>query len=142
MNRNVVLAACCLLAGATSQSAHVEPTYECTVQRIYQLGENGELRLSNYSAKAAGDRFVVSKTTGQIIGPWLSTAKATSTEVLREGDDAGGWSFQAVARFDVGANHSAQVLEIRGWESGPRKPFVAAAFGGAGIITGTCEAPS
>jgi hypothetical protein len=142
MIKNLVATLLCLLTGAGSTSNSVGPareaTYDCVVKQIYTLEHDGELRLSNYSAQAKGDHFVVSRTTGQIVGSWLTTAKATSAEALREGDDHD-WSFQVLARFDVGPNHNAQVIEIRGWAEGPRKPFVAAAFGGAGIITGFCE---
>jgi hypothetical protein len=115
-----------------------EASYDCEVHNMYVLGEDGALRHSNYSDQARGDRFVVSRATGQVIGSWLPTANATSVEVLRQGDDAS-WGFESFARFDVGPNHTVQVINVRQFHEGPKKPFVAAAFGGAGIVTGFCD---
>ena len=33
----------------------------------------------------------------------------------------------------------AQLIEVREFQSGKKKPFVAMSFGGAGIVTGLCE---
>jgi hypothetical protein len=144
MVRSVVRTIVCLLVGATftkgperEQRTH-EVSYECAVEHIYVLDNNGGLRPSNYSVKAKGDRFQVSRITGQITGTWLTTAKAASVEILRAGNDSD-WSFQALALFNVGAKRSAQLIEIRGWDDGTHKRFLAASPAGAGIITGFCK---
>src|SRR6476620_2987973 len=120
MTRTLALTMLCLFTGRLA-SGHFayghEEMYDCAVERIYVLSDNGDLRLSNYSNGARGNRFVVSRRTGQIAGSWLTTAKASSSEVLREGDDSE-WSFQGLARFDVGKSHSDQVIEIRRWTTG------------------------
>jgi len=124
-----VLAALLLVSNA--QAAKL--AYTCVIKAVYDLDDQGLLRLSAWNKDFGGDAFSVSRLTGQIIGTVVPTLNATSTEVINQGGSA--WSFRAIARFEK----NLQLIEIKEFKKGENKPFVVASMGGAGIVTGLCK---
>ncbi len=135
----------------SSASAAGELSYTCKVNHVYELAEDGSLKISNFEKTMKGSLFSVSRVTGQIIGPPLTTLLANSTKVINAGNKE--YSFKTISFFDAvnkpfstgtedaESTAKVQVLEIQdlpSWD-GERKPFVAMSMSGAGIVTGTCE---
>ena len=124
-------------------------TYKCKVTNVYDLNDDGSLRVSNWRKQFKGSEFSVSRTTGEIVGEVIPTLMANSTTVINKGNES--YSFKAIAKFDAVnkplssgsedavSTASFQLLEIQEFHKGPVKPFVAMSMGGAGIVTGTCE---
>ncbi|MFH0957831.1 MAG: hypothetical protein V1897_03925 [Pseudomonadota bacterium] len=126
-----------------------EVAYTCKVMHVYDLDDNGSLRISNWEKQFKDSEFSVSRNTGEVIGVVISTHLANSTKVINRGDKK--YSFKSIADFDAidkslsSGNENAistasfQLLEIQEFHDGGMKPFVAMSMGGAGIVTGLCK---
>ena len=108
--------------------------FDCEIINVYNLSGLGTLQSSS---SGRGDRFSVSRRTGEIKGDWVATMNAQKTDVLSDGGS--GNSFRAVTYFNVGAGHLVQTIDIQVFKPWQRKPFVSFSMGGAGILTGLCE---
>lgn len=134
---------------ASSACVAGELSYTCKVIHVYELENDGSLRISNWEKQFKDSEFSVSRVTGEIIGEVIPTLLATSTKVINKGNEK--YSFSSIADFDAvnkplssGAERSedtagVQLLEIQEFRHGGRKPFVAISMGGAGIVTGLCK---
>lgn len=108
-------------------------SYDCEVTHVYDLTEQGTLRISGFEKTMKGSKLTVSRTTGEIAGQVLPTLSAKSFRVVNEGTTEN--SFKAVADF----GKQYQLLEVQEFREGNVKPFVASSMGGAGIVTGVCK---
>jgi hypothetical protein len=121
-----------LLAACSTADAG-EQAYVCTVEHVYSVSDYAKLTESVLHNELEGARFAVSRQDGKILGEVLATPTAVSTRVIDSG--SGSDSFKAVADFgDV-----FQSLEVQEFRTGEKKPFVAVAMGGVGIVTGFCR---
>jgi hypothetical protein len=123
--------------------------YACRVINIYDLEDDGSLRISNWSKQFKGRGFLVSRITGEIIGEVVPTLLANSTKVINKGNK--NYSFKSIGEFDsvnkplssgtqdAKGTASTQLLEIQEFRRGNKKPFVATSIGGAVIVTGLCR---
>ncbi len=110
-----------------------ELSYTCEVMSVYDLSDSGILNLSEYAERMQGGSFTVSRITGIIMGEVLSTTRCKSIQVINKGSKEN--SFQTIANF----GQQVQLLEIREFQKGPIKPFVAMSMGAAGVVTGLCK---
>ena len=127
----VILAIALLVVNCSSVAAPL--IYTCTVTNVYDLSDNGALRLSGFKKQFEGSTFSVSRTTGEIVGEVLPTLNAKVVRVVNSGSTTN--SFKAVADF----GQQMQLIEIQEFHMGVIKPFVSSSMGGAGIVTGTCQ---
>ena len=126
-----------------------ELAYTCRIEHIYDVNDQGKLETSWLNAKAKGSQFSVSRVSGAIVGPHLTTLLANSTKVINFGSED--YSFKTVAYFDAvdklfstgeeTSEHTGkvQVLEVQEFIMGKQKPFIAMSMSGSGIIGGICE---
>lgn len=133
----------------SSASVAGELSYTCKVVHVYDLNDDGSLRISNFEKHCKGSQFSVSRVTGEIIGAPITTLLANSTKVINIGNKE--YSFKSIAFFDAvnkpfssGGEDSEstaniQVLEIQEFRDGDIKPFVAMSMSGVGIVTGLCK---
>jgi len=80
-----------------------------------------------------GGKFSISRVTGEIIGEVVTTVAAASTKVINKGNED--YYFTSIAYF----GDKAQLIEVKEFKKGEKKPFVAMSLGGAGIVTGVCK---
>ena len=119
------------------QSNAGEYSYECTIETIYQLKNNGKLKESSQIVQDffQGDKFYVNRRNGQITGSILPTDLAKEVRVINRGSSK--YNFNTIAVFENFSDDEWQVLSIEEFVEGKIKPFIA--FSIAGITTGTCE---
>lgn len=139
----------CILIIGNHDSISGELTYACKVIHVYELDNEGFLRISNWEKQFKYSEFSVSRITGEIIGDVVPTLLAHSTKIINKGNKE--YSFKSVAEFgeagkslssgseDKRSTTSVQLLEIQEFHHGESKPFVAISMGGAGIVTGLCK---
>jgi hypothetical protein len=108
-------------------------SYTCEVTNVYGLNDDGSLKVSGFDKGMKGNKFSVSRVTGEIIGQVVPTIVANSTRVINKGSSEN--SFKTVAEFD----EQFQILEVQEFRKGDSKPFVSSSTGGAGIVTGLCK---
>ena len=108
-------------------------SYTCEVTNVYGLNDDGSLKVSGFDKGMKGNKFSVSRVTGEIIGQVVPTIVANSTRVINKGSSEN--SFKTVAEFD----EQFQILEVQEFRKGDSKPFVSSSMGGAGIVTGLCK---
>ena len=120
-----------------SQANAGEYSYECTIENLYQLKNNGELKEASKIAKDyfQGDKFYVNRRNGQITGSTLPTDLAKEVRVINRGSSK--HNFKTIAVFENFADDEWQVLSIEEFKEGKIKPFMAFAI--TGITTGICE---
>lgn len=123
----------CLLFISSHRSIAGELVYNCTVMHLYDLEDNGSLRMSNWKDQFGGSEFSVSRVTGEIIGEVVPTLLARSTKIIRKGNKE--YSFKSIADFE----NQVQLIEIQEFIQGKEKPFIAMSMGYAGIVTGLCR---
>jgi len=122
-----------LLFAIYSNSIAGELAYTCKVMHTYKLNDDSSLKRSNLDKQFKGSKFSVSRITGEIIGEVLPTLLADSTKVIHKGNEE--YSFKAIANF----KNQIQLIEVKEFLQGERKPFVAMSMGGAGIASGVCR---
>lgn len=139
----------CILLISSQDSTSDELTYNCKVNHVYDLNNEGSLRISNFEKKFKDSEFSVSRVTGEVVGKVIPTLLARSTKVINKGNNE--YSFKSIADFDAvnkplssgsedeKSTASIQLLEIQEFRHGDIKPFVAISMGGAGIVTGLCK---
>ena len=117
----------------SSTSVAEELSYTCKVTHVYELGNDGSLRISNWEKQFKDSEFSVSRATGEIVGELVPTLLARSTKIVNKGSKE--FSFKSIADF----GDQVQLIEIQEFAQQMKKPFVAVAMGGAGIVTGLCK---
>ena len=122
-----------LLFGVVGACKGGELAYVCTVEHVYNVSDYGKLIESELDEEMEGARFAISRSDGKILGEVLTTSLADSTRVVSRGSHSN--SFMTIADF----GEKFQSLEVQEFREGERKPFVALAMGGAGIVTGFCR---
>lgn len=125
-----IIASFMLLVGISEAG---DLSYDCEIKYVYNLTEDGLLKVSGWKNKFKGNLFSISRETGTIAGKVLTTILAKETRVVNYGSKEN--SFKAVATF----NGQFQLIEIQEFKEGQEKPFVASSMGGAGIVTGVCK---
>lgn len=123
----------CFLLILTLNSFASETAYSCKVLHVYEPQDDGSLKTSNWDKQFRDKEFSVSRVTGEIIGQVIPTLLADSTEVIHKGNNE--HSFKTIAHF----KNQVQLLEVKEFIQGEKKPFVAMSMGGAGIVSGTCK---
>lgn len=123
----------CILFISCHNSIAGDLAYTCKVIHVYELDADGSLRSSNWEKQFRGSEFSVSRVTGEIIGEVVPTLMARSTKVINKGNKE--YSFKSISDFE----NQVQLLEIKEFTQGEKKPFVAMSMGGAGIVTGLCR---
>jgi len=123
-------------------------SYTCVISHVYDLDNKGGLEKSSFHDQAKGSQFSVSRLSGVIIGPYLTTELGTTSVVNSGSED---YSFKAVALFDSvnkplsngDETHEytskVQVIEVQEFVEGEEKPFIALSMSGVGLITGVCK---
>lgn len=106
--------------------------YDCIIKNVYDINDAGKIEVSGWRDQFIGGKFKISRLTGKIEGETLTTIRAKETRVINYG--SGENSFKAVAEFDG----QIQLIEIKVFKKGIKKPFIVSSMGGAGIVTGTC----
>lgn len=132
-NSKLLVVACVLCFLASSKAVADELSYTCEVLHTYELERDGTISTSGFDEQFRGSRFSVSRIDGKVIGSVVPTLMAESTQVLQHGNNE--YSFRAIAHF----GHDVQLLEIREFVPAIKKPFIATALSGAGIVSGNCE---
>ncbi len=119
------------------QSNAGEYSYECTIENLYQLKNNGELEKKSQIEQDffQGNKFYVNRRNGQITGITLPTDIAKEVRVINRGSSK--HNFQTIAVFENFSDDEWQVLSIEEFTEGKIKPFIA--FAVTGITTGICE---
>ncbi len=74
-------------------------SYTCKVIHVYELANDGSLRISNLEKQFKDSEFSVSRVTGEIIGEVIPTLLANSTKVINKGNKE--YSFKSIAHFDA-----------------------------------------
>lgn len=122
--------------------------YTCRVMNVYELEDDGSLRISNWSKQFKGREFSVSSSTGEFIGEGVSSLLANSTIVINKGNKK---YFKAIVEFDAvnkplssgtedaKGTASIQFLEVQEFPHGNKKPFFAMPISGAVIVKGLCR---
>jgi hypothetical protein len=72
--------------------------YACKINHVYELDDNGSLRISNWEKQFKNSEFSVSRRTGEIAGEVIPTLLANSTKVINKGNKE--YSFKSIAHFD------------------------------------------
>ena len=136
--RATLVGGICVLATAASVFAKPnEEYYECRILEAYRVSETGILEPGSWDGDPRGGRFTVSRESGVVIGEWLTTLRASKTEVTQTGNSE--WGFQAVARFPNEHGEHVQTIYVEHFAPGAEKPFVATSLGGVGVATGVCR---
>ncbi len=110
-----------------------EHSYRCKITNVYELNNDGSLRISNLDKQFKGSEFLISRVTGEIIGEVVPTLLTRSTKIIIK--DNNEYPFNAIADF----TNQAQLIGINEFVPGERKTFFAIFMGGVGFITGLCE---
>ena len=118
---------------SSTSSVAGELCYTCKVIHVYELDNDGSLRISNWEKQFKNSEFSVSRVTGEIIGEDVPTLLARSTKIINKGNKE--YSFKSIADF----GNSVQLIEIQEFVQKEKKPFIAISMGGAGIVTGLCK---
>jgi len=116
-----------------STSVAGELSYTCKVIHVYELDNDGSLRISNWEKQFKDSQFSISRITGVIIGEMVPTLLAQSTKIINKGNKE--YSFKSIADF----GNQVQLIEIQEFALKEEKPFVAISMSGAGIVTGLCK---
>ena len=117
----------------SSTSVAGELSYTCKVIHVYELDNDGSLRISIWEKQFNDSEFSVSRVTGEIIGEVVPTLLSRSTKIINKGNKE--YSFKSIADF----GNQVQLIEIQEFAQKEKKPFAAISMGGAGIVTGLCK---
>ena len=131
MSRTIVI--CCTLVINNHNSIAGELDYTCKVIHVYELDNDGSLRISIWEKQFNDSEFSVSRVTGEIIGEVVPTLLSRSTKIINKGNKE--YSFKSIADF----GNEVQLIEIQEFAQKEKKPFAAISMGGAGIVTGLCK---
>jgi|TARA_B100002003_G_scaffold214176_1_gene212292 hypothetical protein len=107
-----------------------ELTYTCKIIHIYELDKDGSLVISDWEKEFKGSHFIISRSTGEIIGRAVPALLAGSTRIINQGSNED--SFRSIADFE----NQIQLIEIQEFVPEANKPFIVKSKDGAGIITG------
>jgi hypothetical protein len=132
-----VAVAAIAVVGSLAASARAEERYECRIREAYRVTDQGTLEAGAWSGDPQRGRFTVSRESGQVIGDWLTTVRASRTEVTQAGNSE--WGYLTLARFQNEHGESIQTIHIQHYHPGPDKPFVASSPGGVGLVSGICQ---
>lgn len=122
-----------ILFNVSSASIAGELSYACKIIHVYDLNNDGSLRISNWEKQFKDSEFFVSRVTGEVVGEVVPTLLARSTKIINKGDKEN--SFKSIADF----GNQVQLIEIQEFIQKESKPFIASSMGGAGIVTGICK---
>ena len=129
MKRTVIAV---LFAGIAQVALAGDYSYFCTINNVYQLGDDGLITLSASHTKIMrNERFSVDRRTGVIVGERIPAFRATKHEVLFPGRD--GNSFKSYFQD----YNFVSYLEVYEYRQGTRKPFVL--HDSINIYAGFCE---
>ena len=114
-----------------------EYSYECTIENLYHLKNNGELEKKSQITQDfyQGNKFYVNRRNGQITGMTLPTGLAKEIRVINRGSST--QEFKTIAVFENFSEDEWQVLSIDERVKGKIKPFIA--FAATEITAGICE---
>jgi hypothetical protein len=106
--------------------------YKCSVKSATKLSGEGLLNAYSIYKPAIGNKFVIDRVTGRMIGNPPSNANAFgSPNVINQGSDE--FNFKAITVYE---NSHTDVLLVRSIEESTEKPFIF--LTGDHVITGTC----
>jgi hypothetical protein len=115
-----------------------EISYECTIGNVYELTDTGRVKEThqNWQSVFQGERFYVSRLSGEIVGSTLPTTVAKEVRVVNPGSTE--YDFQTISIYDhPNSEKEWQILSIKEFKDGDKKPFIA--FAASGITTGMCK---
>lgn len=147
--KKLLFCCCVFFIFTASYSFAGQLSYTCVIHHAYDLDDKGGLKKSFAYDQSKGRQFSVSRVSGEIIGPYLTTELATSTKVINSGSED--YSFKAIAHFDSVAKpfstgdetheytSKVQVIEVQEFADGAEKSFIALSMSSAGLITGVCK---
>lgn len=111
-----------------------EHSYNCKIMHIYELDNDGSLKISDLEKQYKGTGFVISRVTGEIIGgdvvPTLITS-STNVIIKRYSEH----HFKSFAEFA----YQYQSTQSNGFIPEGRKSFFAISTSGNKFITGVCK---
>ncbi len=110
-----------------------ELSYSCKITNVYELDNDGSLRISNLDKQFKDSEFLISRVTGEIIGEVVPTLLIGSTKIIIK--DNNEYPFNAIADFP----NQVQLIGINEFVPEEKKTFFAIIMGGAGFVTGLCE---
>ena len=129
----VVLGVIGAMCFGLSASLASPSTYECVIKTEYRLEDSGLIvPVSKDVATSLGDRFMVDRETGRIIGGGTDNKIAKEFHVIQRGDAN---LFAVISTYWGG---TTDYLQINQFVQTPEKPFLLV-FKGFWIHGGTCR---